>query len=875
MEGQVEGFISTDAQVESDNWSLRLAAYDAWIAEVERSLVNEECLQWRLCKLPVLISQESNVLVLKRALDFLLVGVAKAAVSAPLGESIAKSVVTKIGLKPLYEKIEAVMERFVECGRSDVAIDCLLSGSQNKAPHIASACFEIIASLTKILSVRKLDTVKLLNFAVSGLENRSVVVRKAAKVLLIEIGKRTGPSLLSTLQGVKPIVMNEVLSELASDVNKPDCQQPANALKEGVPSAPSESITVQSAEPVDVLKLLPPSFYDDVKSNSWSVRMNAMEKFLNLLEANPLLDPKASYGCIISELAALLSKERNTGVVNVVAKCMVILARSLKKRLPLLSKILLPALCLRMKDKKSALMPSLSEALDAVMETTSMEASCSLIVEALNSKYVGVKAQTALMLSRYFVHVGSAAFCCAKSSRIILGDLVKLSFESDAAVRHAALTALGAAKAVISGTDIRLFTEAVEPIKNDRTKMSKVLTCADSCKSCVEEPSGLGAAKMETKDDPSDRNDDSNCKSVECKTACITSSGEVALDKMHSQILSENEKLSENSKTATVTVCSSKKRTSKQEQHESTYTAKTKDSFTTRDTFAESQSLLCPLTDTRSRSSLYNSLSQWTHERPSEVMINELRNRMTVVCKRPLFSLLWSEDPEERCLGIDHLMRPDETSKDTFMSCTSLFLKWSCVQLCMDCAALHTRALDLIRNIFEAYIDHDDDLKDCDAEYLLPHMLRLFENESRPIRIQLRELVVFMATVYPYDAMQGLISEAVLRSSNERFISECINVMRALLCINPVDCVVPQVLEFLVPYLKHSGKMVRNVAVNAFISIYATTGYDREDLQHCIAMVPDILDKLGAYEAMNLLEAVRFDDLHDDWPFKDSYPRFD
>uniref|UniRef100_A0A5S6Q3I0 TOG domain-containing protein n=1 Tax=Trichuris muris TaxID=70415 RepID=A0A5S6Q3I0_TRIMR len=400
MEGQVEGFISTDAQVESDNWSLRLAAYDAWIAEVERSLVNEECLQWRLCKLPVLISQESNVLVLKRALDFLLVGVAKAAVSAPLGESIAKSVVTKIGLKPLYEKIEAVMERFVECGRSDVAIDCLLSGSQNKAPHIASACFEIIASLTKILSVRKLDTVKLLNFAVSGLENRSVVVRKAAKVLLIEIGKRTGPSLLSTLQGVKPIVMNEVLSELASDVNKPDCQQPANALKEGVPSAPSESITVQSAEPVDVLKLLPPSFYDDVKSNSWSVRMNAMEKFLNLLEANPLLDPKASYGCIISELAALLSKERNTGVVNVVAKCMAILARSLKKRLPLLSKILLPALCLRMKDKKSALMPSLSEALDAVMETTSMEASCSLIVEALNSKYVGVKAQTALMLSR-------------------------------------------------------------------------------------------------------------------------------------------------------------------------------------------------------------------------------------------------------------------------------------------------------------------------------------------------------------------------------------------------------------------------------------------------------------------------------------------
>ncbi|KHJ41095.1 HEAT repeat protein [Trichuris suis] len=636
--------------------------------------------------------------------------------------------------------------------------------------------------------------------------------------------------------------------------------------KGGMALARSEPVKTQSAEAVDVVKLLPPSFHDDLKSNSWNVRINAVEKLLKLLDANPLLDPKACYGSVISELAELISKESNPGVVAVAAKCITALARSLKRKLPLLPRILLPAVCFRLKDKKPLVVSALAEALDAIMETTSMEASCCFVAEALESKYIGVKAQTALMLSRYFVHVGSSVFSCAKSIRLILDDLVKLSSDSDAAVRNAALTALGAAKAVVADTESVLYMEAIAPIKDDRPKMNKILMQEDCCRKDMEEknevreelaPGKRGAENLSCQN--------GNLKPTEVKADSFTMPDNTVPDETHHET-PEKENLNaaarHDSNVAVV----------KQKLPESPYMATNKEPVLSVSTFVESQSFLCSLSDSRCQSSLCI-ISQWTHERPTDLVITELRSRMTVVCKLSLFGLLWSEDLNERCSGIDHLMQPHEMAKDTFILGRGLFLKWSCVQLYANYFPLQSHALKLIRSILETYIDRDESLSDSDAECLLPHVLYLFESENRAVRIQVRELTVFIAKVYPYDIILRLLTDALARSTNDVFMSECINIMRVFLNVNPLDYVVPQVLNFLVSYLKHKSAIVRNASANAFISVYARNVYDHEDLHQYTAIIPDILDRLDEYKKMNMVESVIFDDLYNDCPFKDSYPR--
>ncbi|CDW58307.1 hypothetical protein TTRE_0000661401 [Trichuris trichiura] len=561
--------------------------------------------------------------------------------------------------------------------------------------------------------------------------------------------------------------------------------------------ARAEPVKRRSIEAVDVIKLLPASFCDDLKSSNWNIRINTVEKLLKLLDANPLLDPKASYGSVFSELAEFISKESNPGVVAVAAKCIIAFARSLKKKIPLLPRILLPAVSLRLKDKKPLIISALSEALDAIMETTSIEASCGLIAEALESKYIGVKAQTALMLSRHFLQVGSAAFSCAKSIRVILDDLVKLSGDSDAAVRNAALTALGAAEVVVANNDRVLYTEAIAPIKDDRPKMNKILMQADCYKKAIEEKKEVREELALEKKEPGNPSNE-NLKPTETKLDSLTMMNETVPD---------------------------------------------------------------------------GTVHEWTHERPTDLAINELRRRMTVVCKLPLFGLLWSEDFDERCSGIDHLMQSLETAKDTFILGRGLFLKWSCVQLYTNHLPLQSHALNLVRNILETYMDRDESLSDSDAECLLPHVLFLLESEKRAVRIHARELTVFIAKVYPYDMMLGLLTDAVIKSKNDVFTSECINIMRVFLNVNPLDYVVPQVLNFLVSYLNHKSPTVRNVSANAFISVYARNVYDHEDLHQYFAIVPDILVRLEEYKKMNMIESVIFDDLHNDWPFKNNYPR--
>ncbi|KHJ97209.1 HEAT repeat protein [Oesophagostomum dentatum] len=243
----------------------------------------------------------------------------------------------------------------------------------------------------------------------------------------------------------------------------------SSATSGGVP-APKEVDLWDTLDPVDVLAKLPADFSTNIESKKWTERRDALQAFLDLLSANPKLDPKASYGEHVSLLKRIIEKDANINVAALAAKCMKCVAEGLRKKFAPHAPAVIPVIFDKFKEKKPLLRDPLVECIDAIAATTTLEAMGDDVIAALEKPNPNIKIQTDLFLYRIFKLFNSQTMP-KKTLKSIAPLLIKHTGDSDAEVRDASYAALGCAmRAIGEKACLPLLSDILE----DKLKMGKI-----------------------------------------------------------------------------------------------------------------------------------------------------------------------------------------------------------------------------------------------------------------------------------------------------------------------------------------------------------------------------------------------------------------
>uniref|UniRef100_A0A914QA91 TOG domain-containing protein n=1 Tax=Panagrolaimus davidi TaxID=227884 RepID=A0A914QA91_9BILA len=197
------------------------------------------------------------------------------------------------------------------------------------------------------------------------------------------------------------------------------------------------------AEPVDILPKLPKNFQELIASKKWQERKESLELLEKLATENIRLDPAVNYKEIINTLSKILAKDSNINVCAAATKCITQLAKGLRTNFsPFVSNVT-PVIFEKFKEKKSTLRDPLIETIDAVYSTTNIENMCDDVAAAIVKQNPNIKIQTNQFLYRVFKSINDAT-ASKKAVKTLTPLIVKTTGESDAEVREAAYSALGA-----------------------------------------------------------------------------------------------------------------------------------------------------------------------------------------------------------------------------------------------------------------------------------------------------------------------------------------------------------------------------------------------------------------------------------------------
>ncbi|CAG0884793.1 unnamed protein product [Darwinula stevensoni] len=193
-------------------------------------------------------------------------------------------------------------------------------------------------------------------------------------------------------------------------------------------------------DPVEILSKLPKDFYEKCEEPKWKDRKEALDG-LQPLVSNPKL-AVGDYGELVKQLKKMVQKDSNVVVVAQATQCLTGLANGLKKKFYPYAASCIPVFLEKFKEKKQNVVTALREAIDAVSQTTSMEALQEDVLAALENKNPAVKAETSAFLARSFA-ICSPAVLTKKLLKGYCASLLKALNDSDATVRENAAQALG------------------------------------------------------------------------------------------------------------------------------------------------------------------------------------------------------------------------------------------------------------------------------------------------------------------------------------------------------------------------------------------------------------------------------------------------
>ncbi|XP_070564717.1 cytoskeleton-associated protein 5-like isoform X2 [Ptychodera flava] len=435
---------------------------------------------------------DNNAVAQEKGLDAVLVFLDNAAHAPKTVGEVSSGVITKClnsARTKTREKGMDILLMYVELEKGEVVQEELLKGLTNKQPKVVSACLQVLREALCEFGSKVIPAKPIVKSLPKMFENRDKNVREEAKLLTVEIYRWVGPAFKAAIQNIPPVVMKELEDEfekVPSKAPKPTrflkSQQDLKAKMEAEDAVDGEeeeedddaaagaaaSIDAYDLlDPVEILSKIPKDFYENIEAKKWQTRKEALEAIQPLV-SNPKLEP-GDYGDLVRALKKVVGKDTNVMLVAQAGKCLCGLATGLRKKFQPYAGQCIQTILEKFKEKKTNVVTSLREAIDAMYPSTNLQAILEDVLAALDSKNPNIRAETSLFLARCFRKITPATLPKGVL-KPLCASLAKKMDDTLPDVRNAAAEALGTVLKVIGEKPLNAVFAEMDKLKVDKIK---------------------------------------------------------------------------------------------------------------------------------------------------------------------------------------------------------------------------------------------------------------------------------------------------------------------------------------------------------------------------------------------------------------------
>lgn len=431
---------------------------------------------------------DSNAVAQEKALDAVLAFVENAHIAGKTAGDCTSGIVQKCLAAPkrgTQEKALEVILLYCEIEKYEVVQEELMKGFTQKNPKVVAGCVRALSTALREFGPKVINPKPLMKQMHTLLEDRDKTVREEGKKLVIEMYRWIRQALKPQMSSLKPVQVQELEAEFEKLGNEKvvqtrflrsqqELRAKIEAQEDGEEDEDEEEEEEMPAldpydlfEPVDILSKLPKDFYEKVEAKKWQERKEAME-LLQPLTQNPKLE-QGDYHDLMKALKKIIGKDSNVMIVAQAGLCVAGLAKGLKKKFQPFSLSFTETILEKFKEKKANVVTSMREAIDAVYQTTTLEAIQETVSAALANKNPQVKAETTAFLGRALCYC-TPVILNKKLLKVITTDLLRGLNESDPTVRDNSCEALGVCLKVVGEKQMMAFIADVDSLKMQKIK---------------------------------------------------------------------------------------------------------------------------------------------------------------------------------------------------------------------------------------------------------------------------------------------------------------------------------------------------------------------------------------------------------------------
>lgn len=573
----------------------------------------------------------------------------------------------------------------------------------------------------------------------------------------------------------------------------------SGATLSAAPSAepPAEADPWDFLDAFDILSKMPEGFDTNIESKKWQERKEALEGLLQLIGANPKLDPKSSYGSLVERLQKVLEKDANINVAALAANCITGIANGLRTKFQPFSLSVAPIIFEKFKEKKPALRDPLVACIDAVTETTNLEALGEIVLAALGKPNPSIKTQTDLFLQRTFMKLNSQTMP-KKTLKTLVPLLIKHSGDSDSEVRDASFAAMGAMmRAIGEKPSLQLLADIVP----DNLKMTKIKEYHQKALS------EAGPAEIAAMVQSIHKADAPPAAAAPPKKAQpqVQVSEEVQSEPEEEPLkLPAGEKKKEE-----------KKKGSSKENAENEPPAVPKSELLLNDNGDKAQ---------RIKEEKQLKLVKWNFQTPTDEHISQLQTLLGNQAKVSLMSQLFHKDFKQHLAALDTLIGLSDTTPRCLLANSDLLLKWCTLRFFETNPAALIKVLELCRVVVELIRDTETAMSQEELASFVPYLLLKTGEPKENMRTAVRDIINVLSDIVGPLKMTPMLLDA-LKSKNARQRSECLLVIESYISsagISPLKALTVE--KIVAPFVGDKDVNVRNAAINVLVACFKFEG---------------------------------------------------
>lgn len=471
-----------EEQIGHKQWKVRKQGYEFMLSQLQGPGQEDSALHKQYARHATAMVSDANQGAQDAACETILklLQVCDSSILGEIPERLVKSLTTKaFKCRPsVVKKSTEIIMLLIEHDRVADVMPSLMAVCSDKVAKVAQAALHTVLTALQLFGARVVLPKLFIDALVPVFSGKDAMSRATAQSIVVELARWVPQStvqstILSKLRDAQKQDIESLIEDLPGDLPVPErmtrkAEEAIMAQKSSQPDAPSEvsapgvSAAVTNGkpsavpfddsdlfEPVDVLAMIPKSFWSQIEQQKWSERRNALIDLKQCLEV-----PKAIPGSMHDLCAALkrvIGKDSNASCVTEACACVALLAKCMRKHFSQFVKGIFFPMCLeKLKDKSSALRAKAYEAVESMHRYSAPLLELSdAVVTALGSPSPVVKQMTLQWLSSAVQYEGAPE--AKKLYPGLLPTVAKACSDGSPEVRDGAVAAVAAFASIAGG----------------------------------------------------------------------------------------------------------------------------------------------------------------------------------------------------------------------------------------------------------------------------------------------------------------------------------------------------------------------------------------------------------------------------------------